>query len=1221
MPFPFVALILFAASTILGELMRPKTKPEDFSDVQINTADRDRPIPVLWGRRELRGGNIIWYGDFDSHVIKKKTLNSYIIGGLLLAGLFKQTLGYRYHVGFALAFCFGVVDKVYRIKFAEKTAWANEAGQTPTGALTVSKLDMYGGDEQSSGARGGVFSTVDFYPGDHAQTANAYLRSLDSLHSAYRGIFYMVWRGASDPTTVLSGNGSGKVLSGYIGNNPSLDSVTVEAERCPKALSGANPWYRIGNGDANPVECLYELLTNTEWGLGRNHGYGSSWAAAAQTVYNEGLGFSIVWDSAKSVKAMAQEILDHIGGIIITDNATGNWEIKLARADYNPATIPVLEAVAPGETATGYDCIIDVQDYACGAYDETTGGVKVTFEERLTDNNYQTGQAFVYDRANVDIQGQPITITLNYPGTTDYNVALKQGWRELIGRSVPLKKCKIITDTNGARLRPGDVFKLKWADYRVDSVIFRVLKVGKSTLAKGDVEIDVIQDIFSLGATVFTAPPLGSWNDPVGLPANVATAKLLEAPRHSSGDSRQVWAAALKPSGNTNYDLYGSEDNGTTYGLQNGGADFTPVGTLVNAITRGANTVDTTNQIVLNAVSGLGALEAASSSEVAGGANIALIEGTTDELIAFEGFTIDGSGHIVLNKVYRGILDTVPNAHSSGVRVWFLFYGAGSTPQSVNLANAFDYKTKMVTRSPKGELAQLSATVRSITLASRYLKPYPPGNIGTVNTSMAPGGAVVYLTDDFNDNSLDATKWQIEGSAGTALEQNARMEITATGTSNDKRLRSVNQINFTNCEYKAKVTNISLNGSAQCQLLVTDAAFTTFAHMFVSNTGLLVCVWNSTTVASFTYNATTHLYWKMLFTGSTTITYFTSPDGVTWTQQGTGTHTLTLTNKYAMLRIAEFGGQTGNCTGFFDDVSVAIPASIYSQTDDFNDNSLDVSKWQTYGGSHYTVNETGAQLLISADSTATGVGGLQSISTALNLTNRVMSVKLAQIVNQASQQNWFLITDGSRYLGFQIATTTINFTHSVSGSTSLTYDPVNHLYLRLRYDAVANTINWDTSPDGVTWTNRRSITSASTNFTFTAVQVDLQLNATTPGSTVTQIWDSFIFQDSTSTPASGAVTISWAHRNRLNQPQIIPQSTASIAGEAGQTYTVRVYGQTGTLLRTATGITGTSYDYTVAFELADTSSANTLQTQLTFEVSSVVGGIESLQRQKIVVTR
>ena len=60
----------------------------------------------------------------------------------------------------------------------------------------------------------------------------------------------------------------------------------------------------------------------------------------------------------------------------------------------------------------------------------------------------------------------------------------------------------------------------------------------------------------------------------------------------------------------------------------------------------------------------------------------------------------------------------------------------------------------------------------------------------------------------------------------------------------------------------------------------------------------------------------------------------------------------------------------------------------------------------------------------------------------------------------------------------------------------------------------------------------------------------------------------------------GAYALTWKHRDRTAQTTIISQADASIGPETGTTYTLRLYGEAGTLLRTETGLTGTSYTWT-----------------------------------------
>ena len=61
---------------------------------------------------------------------------------------------------------------------------------------------------------------------------------------------------------------------------------------------------------------------------------------------------------------------------------------------------------------------------------------------------------------------------------------------------------------------------------------------------------------------------------------------------------------------------------------------------------------------------------------------------------------------------------------------------------------------------------------------------------------------------------------------------------------------------------------------------------------------------------------------------------------------------------------------------------------------------------------------------------------------------------------------------------------------------------------------------------------------------------------------------------------AGALTVSWSHRDRLLQAdQLVDTTTGNIGPESGTTYTLRLYGETDTLLRTASGLTGTSYTW------------------------------------------
>jgi len=97
---------------------------------------------------------------------------------------------------------------------------------------------------------------------------------------------------------------------------------------------------------------------------------------------------------------------------------------------------------------------------------------------------------------------------------------------------------------------------------------------------------------------------------------------------------------------------------------------------------------------------------------------------------------------------------------------------------------------------------------------------------------------------------------------------------------------------------------------------------------------------------------------------------------------------------------------------------------------------------------------------------------------------------------------------------------------------------------------------------------------------------------------------------------SGDITLTWAHRDRIVQGNVLlDHSAASTGPETGVTYTVRVYDGT-TLLRTVTGITGTTLVYDTTMAAADGDPG-----VLWFELESVRDGLASWQHYRFAVSR
>ena len=61
--------VVLVASIALAPKPQSRPRPE-FDDIQAPTAEDGRELPVLFGCREIKGPNVVWYGDLLTIPIK-----------------------------------------------------------------------------------------------------------------------------------------------------------------------------------------------------------------------------------------------------------------------------------------------------------------------------------------------------------------------------------------------------------------------------------------------------------------------------------------------------------------------------------------------------------------------------------------------------------------------------------------------------------------------------------------------------------------------------------------------------------------------------------------------------------------------------------------------------------------------------------------------------------------------------------------------------------------------------------------------------------------------------------------------------------------------------------------------------------------------------------------------------------------------------------------------
>lgn len=469
--------------------------------------------------------------------------------------------------------------------------------------------------------------------------------------------------------------------------------------------------------DMNPAHIVRECLTDPDWGMGYQEADvdDASFTAAADRLYSEQMGMSLLWDRQVPIEDFVKEVLKHIDAVVYVDRTSGKFVIKLIRDDYSVADLLTL----------GEDDIERVEGYARRAFGEMVNSVTVNHWDHETG---KTASVTADDPALVQMQGCVIGTTVQYPGFTHGVIASRVARRDLRALSAPLLSCTIYAKRKAASLNVGDVFRFAWPDCHDGYVVMRVTGMALGDGRSNKVKITCIEDVFALPSAAIVMPPVASWEDPSIVPSPAQYRVVAEAPYYElvqrlgqtqtdalladSPDSGFILASAGRVSGAINAIMM--VDAGSGY-EDSGVVEFSPIAFLAVGVGPGIS--------LLPIVGGTGL------GEIRIGSHAQIGVGATAELVRIDNVTETGI------TVGRGVLDTVPRSHAAGALLiaWDDFAEGDETEYVSGEAIA----VKLLPASGSGVLSTAAATAEILTLSHRAVRPYPPGNV-RINGNVYP---------------------------------------------------------------------------------------------------------------------------------------------------------------------------------------------------------------------------------------------------------------------------------------------------------------------------------------------------------------------------------------------------------------------------------------------------------------------------------------------------
>lgn len=470
-------------------------------------------------------------------------------------------------------------------------------------------------------------------------------------------------------------------------------------------------------GDMNPAHIIRECLTDPDWGMGYQDADvdDDAFMAAADKLYTEGMGMSLLWDRQMPIEDFVMEVVKHINASVYVDRSTGKFVLKLIRDDYDKDDLLVIDE----------DNISKVENATRPTTGELVNSISVVYWDAQTGEN---ASVTVQDQALIQMQGSVVNTTLQFPGFTNATIASKVALRSLRSLSTPLLSCTVYADRTASKLNVGDVFRLTWPDLEIDDLVMRVAALAFGDGKSNTVKITCIEDSFAFPETATVVPDIPGWENP-SQPATPSPHRLpFESPYYElvqtlgqsdvdgmlleSPDAALLMAAASAPPGGIQAVV--SANAGA--GFEDVAAlDFCPYATLQTDMDALTTEVTFSDGVDLDLVA-VGTIVRIGEEEC----RVDAIDVGTSTL-----------------TVGRGCLDTPPIPHSVGEGIFF--WDVYNAVDQTEYVLGETVQVKILPTTGGGALDPGAAPTDSVTFEGRPIRPYPPGDL-RINDESYPTG-------------------------------------------------------------------------------------------------------------------------------------------------------------------------------------------------------------------------------------------------------------------------------------------------------------------------------------------------------------------------------------------------------------------------------------------------------------------------------------------------
>ena len=667
------------------------------------------------------------------------------------------TVGYWYTMGVHLALCHGPVDAFLRIRTGTALLWSGL--KISTESIEVNSPGLYGGEEKE----GGVVGTINLRVGAANDPSNLYLGSkLPSQDYGVIPAFHNVASIVIEGAKIAANTPYLRPWHVMVRRLASSDWLTnyngVDYSRIPQLTEeGVEPLY-----DANPAHIIRECILNPIWGLGYNLSDidNGSFTEVAIALHSEGFGLSFVWSTSVSIHEFISTVIQHIDGSLFVSQSTGKFTLKLVR----PLT-PEAYAVVPEFNKTN---ILSVDSYDRTGVSDLINQVVLLWHDTLSDKQRSIT---VHNMATRELQGGVVSSTVDMPGISKPDLALKVANRELRKFSGAFSRITFVCDRSGYALVLGDVIRIAWEDYGIESELFRVAKIEYGTQDKTALRITCIEEIFHDTADIYSKPPESLTPQTIAAPAPCPNHSAFEAPYlllYKEANLRNTDLSQIDT--NAGFLVYVGDAPSTSAYSYDLYTRVSPASFTFKDKSRFCSNARIAAGLAQEWVSIITLLDAVHYEPLEVGA----LAHMGSEIIAVKAISgTVGSVTLLANQIAidRGLYDTVPVTHGEE-RIWFTSNNYAS--DIIEYAEGVTVEAKASVLTGSGYLTLANAPTDTLLIKNRWFRPYPPGNV-KMNGQACPVDSItardVEITWESRNRLLQTTAYHVLQSDSSILAE------------------------------------------------------------------------------------------------------------------------------------------------------------------------------------------------------------------------------------------------------------------------------------------------------------------------------------------------------------------------------------------------------------------------------------------------------------------